>query len=139
MKADIVKTTKAVSPSSNPYVEHYGIKKGDNITFSQLLSIVFYCDYSDLCSDFSSTFRKTSRYEMLENIKKRNSKYYWLSKYLREVVEAHGQCSYFGEKYDRGNIKGPFYTGMNVLLHISEFNIRLCAPTSTSIHIEVAI
>ncbi len=39
----------------------------------------------------------------------------------------------------RNKLTGPFYTGISVLVYISEFNIRLCSPTSTSIHIEVAI
>jgi len=35
--------------------------------------------------------------------------------------------------------KGPFYCGMNVVLNIPQFSFRLNGPTSTSVHIEVAM
>merc|ERR1712087_954928 len=34
---------------------------------------------------------------------------------------------------------GPLYCGMSVVLHIPQFAIRLNGPTSTSLHIEVAM
>ena len=144
INANIVKKTKAIHPGYNPYVKHYGIKRKDPLKREHVLSIVLYCDYSDLCSDFSRSFRKISRYEQLENIKKRNRKYYYLSKYLREVVEAYGQCLKGDRYHDRSNkfinkLTGPFYSGVSVLLNVPEFNIRLCSPTSTSMQIEVAI
>eukprot|EP01084_Bolivina_argentea_P207028 353320_1 len=143
MNANIVKqTTALIWTTYSPYVQHYGIKEGDRLTFSHLLSIILYCDYGDLCSVFNSTFRKISNYERIENVKKRNSNYYFLAKYLREVVECYGQNSYDGQwKYrnPNGALSGPFYCGMNKVFTIPSFNIRLYSPTSTSIHIEVAM
>ncbi len=37
-----------------------------------------------------------------------------------------------------GYLSGPFYCGMNILMNMPCFNIRLCSPTSTSKKIEVA-
>eukprot|EP01084_Bolivina_argentea_P220681 373956_1 len=141
MRANIVKKIEVPINLAYPCVHHYGIRWGDSMKLGYLLAIVLYCDYSDLCKDFSSSFRKTSRHDTLTNIKKRNSKYYWLSKYLREAVEGYGGCleSLDVNVRDQEHIKGPFYTGMDVLLHISEFDIRLCGPTSTSMKIEVAV
>ena len=34
---------------------------------------------------------------------------------------------------------GPFFTGMSWIMPISNFNIILYSPTSTSVHIEVAM
>ena len=111
--------------------------------------MILYCDYTDLSSHFTATFRKTGSFETIKSIKKRNSEYYWLSRILRETVELFGQCS-FGEwdgvsddKYDvdkRVNkLLGPYYTGMSFVMNIPEFSIFLCSPTSTSMQIEVAI
>eukprot|EP01084_Bolivina_argentea_P232466 391806_1 len=105
--ANIVKKTKAIGcdwPYCAPYVNHYNINKDQPLTFSHLLSLILYCDCTDLCSDFSATFRKNKSFETLENVKKRNSQYYYLSKYLREVVEAYGQCS-VGDGWDSVNEK----------------------------------
>ena len=40
---------------------------------------------------------------------------------------------------DRGTLKGPFYCGMSTVLKMSQFHIHLLSPTSTSIHIQVAL
>ena len=45
---------------------------------------------------------------------------------------------YFGVDYDDES-RGPFYCGMSVVLNIPQFAIRLNGPTSTSLHIEVAM
>eukprot|EP01084_Bolivina_argentea_P278263 475289_1 len=108
------------------------------LTFSHLLSLVFYCDYSELSTDFSSTFRKRHSYETIESIKNRNSKYYYLSKYLRECVDGRSERESGGGPY-ANRLLGPFYCGMSVVLSIPSFNIRLCSPTSTSKQVAVAI
>ena len=139
INAKIVKNTKA---HRSVKVLHYGIVDGDKLLYSHLVSLVLYCDYSKLSAAFSRSFRKASRFQTIENIKLRNSKYYYFAKYLRETVEAYGQCSrgdYINGKFGVNKLSGPFYCGMNILLEMPSFNIRLCAPTSTSMHIEVAL
>ena len=135
INAKIVKATKAVYGDwTVPYMKGYNISKDAPLLFSHLLSLVIYCDNSELCTDFSGSFRAIHRFETLGSIKQRNSEYYWFSKFLRETVECYGQCS-----ADYHQLLGPYYCGMSIVLNMPAFNIRLCAPTSTSVHIEVAM
>ena len=109
---------------------HYGIAYGTILGFNNLVSLILYTDFSDLCRDMSSTFRKISEYETLSSLKARNSQYYWLSRLLRETVECFG----YGP-----SPKTSFYTGISLVMAVPSFRIRLCAPISTSTHIEVAV
>ena len=127
---------------------HYDIKKGSSLCSHHLLSLLLYTDYTDLSSNFSSSFRKTKTFETLKNIKKRNSAYFFMSKHLRELVEVYGQCS-FGEYKGTGlvswsssfinKMSGYFYCGMSVAMNIPSFSMRLCSPTSTSMQLSVAL
>lgn len=127
---------------------HYEIGVGSVVTFDHLLSLLLYTDYTELSSNFSSSFRKTKTFESLKNIKKRNSAYFWMSKHLRELVEVYGQCS-FGQYDGKGWVDGKltfinkmtgcFYSGMSVAMNIPSFSMRLSSPTSTSMQLSVAI
>eukprot|EP01083_Nonionella_stella_P185725 677925_1 len=122
---------------------HYGIKKGTRLSLANLLSVILYCDWSDMCTAFSKTFRKIKSYESLESIKKRNREFANWSKILRETVQYFGQRGFWegmDEKANKYNkrVDGPFFCGMSVVMVIPEFNIHLCAPTSTSKEICVA-
>merc|ERR1712228_62663 len=37
------------------------------------------------------------------------------------------------------SVKGPFYCGVNKVMVLPQFNLRLCAPTSTTMQIEIAL
>ena len=113
--------------------QHYGIKGGTPLAVYNLMAVCLYTDFTDLCSNFSSTFRKIHPYESLSSIKRRNSKYWWMSKILRETVELYGK-----DTNRHNGLKGPFFTGMSFVMTMPEFMIRLCSPTSTTVHIEVA-
>ena len=150
METAIVKGTKAKAPGYNYYDNegeggipfHYEVAVGSVLSFYHLLSLLLYTDYSDLSSTFSSSFRKTKPFETLENIKRRNSAYFWMSKHLRELVEVFGQCSFGDWDDDKGHINkmsGYFYSGMSVTMNIPSFSMRLCSPTSTSMQLSVAI
>eukprot|EP01083_Nonionella_stella_P197097 724839_1 len=124
--------------------KYYGIAKGSPLNDEHLISLVLYTDNSALSSDFTSSFRKKSlKFDSLESVKKRNSKYWWWSKTLRETVELYGKCRQGNWDENQGiNIdilKGPYYSGMSSAMPVPECNIRLCSPTSTSKHIETAI
>eukprot|EP01084_Bolivina_argentea_P017237 32200_1 len=137
-----VKTIKA---AGGHYLKllHYNITKDTPISIDHLITIVTYCDFSKFCSKFSSTFRNITTNESLESIKKRNREFWWFSKTLREAVQFYGGSAgdgyWEGDEWIDKGIKGPFYCGMNVVLNIPEFSIRLSAPTSTSKQIQVAI
>eukprot|EP01083_Nonionella_stella_P183387 662583_1 len=64
--------------------------------------------------------------------------YYWMSRRLRECVEIFGQC-HRRDKYILFGQCSPFFCGMNVVLSMPSFCMRLCSPTSTSKQIEVAM
>eukprot|EP01083_Nonionella_stella_P142819 442577_1 len=72
-------------------VSQYEIKENDPIQSDHLLALTLYTDYGNLCTDFSSTFRKQNSYETMDAVKERNSVYYWMSRRLRECVEVFGQ------------------------------------------------
>eukprot|EP01084_Bolivina_argentea_P315267 546154_1 len=135
MISDIVKQTKAA------YVEylnhHYEIARMTPIQRRHLISLVLYTDFSYLSSDFSKSLRPRTYFEHVIAIKGRNSKYHYLSKYLRETVEIYGKCRY--EDDDNPGLKGPFYCGLSVVVHLPQFNITLCSPTSTTKLITVAM
>eukprot|EP01083_Nonionella_stella_P156304 506055_1 len=118
---------------------HYGIAHGSPILLEHLMCIILYCDYSKLCTAFSATFRRLQPYERIEVTISRNAEYANWSKRLREAVELYGKRGWEKRERDevkwnedRNRIKGPFYCGVGTLMVVPEFNIRLCAPTSTT-------
>eukprot|EP01084_Bolivina_argentea_P083522 151213_1 len=132
------KLQRIVGTKNEPDPLHYDIPFDMPIHQSHLHALILYCDFSAFCTEWSATFRAIQYNESIELIKDRNSKYYHVSKYLREIVQYYGIN---GNKYDthNGTQNGPFYTGMSMVLHIPSFAIRLNGPTSTSKHIEVAL
>ena len=114
-----------------PY--HYN---GDHeISKHHLISIILYTDYSELSSDFSGTYRKSSSFEPLSITIHRHTKYWWWGYLLSQTVLFCG----INNENDKGPLKGPFFTGISFIMIVPEFNIHLQSPTSTSVHIEVAI
>eukprot|EP01083_Nonionella_stella_P275594 936072_1 len=130
-ECDIVRKTQYETDERSFY--HYDIAEDSTLGYEHLISLTFYTDYSDLSTDFSGSFRKTSAFEPLSLVKRRNREYWWLSKLLRETVEC------FGENRDDDTLYGPFYCGMSCVMIIPEFNIRLYSATSTSKQIAVAM
>ncbi len=131
VNTDIVRETKANFLRNKV---HYGITAETIFGFENLVSLVLYTDYSDLCTHFSGTFRQKTSHESLSSITKRNSEYWWLSKILRETVEIFG-----GMSRRKGTLFGPFFCGMSVVMNMPSFSINLCSPTSTSAQIEIAM
>ena len=121
---------------------YYGIKEGSALTVEHLMSVLCYTDYTKHSAAFSRSFRKMDAFESLKHIKQRNSKYFWMAKRLRETVEIYGRSS-DGEQlhgtWKRQYLQGSFYTGISKVINIPCFQIRLCSPTSTTLHIEVAM
>eukprot|EP01084_Bolivina_argentea_P054606 100136_1 len=135
---DHVKRTTAADGDWMRFL-HYDIEKDEPLGTKHLISIILYCDWTDLCTEFSSTFRANKSFETLPSIKARNQEYWWFSKTLRETVQFYGDNK-AGRNYGNTwvNVTGPFFTGISVVMAIPEFNIRLCSPTSTSRQIAVA-
>ena len=100
------------------------------------MALIFYTDFSKLCTAFSASFRKIHSFETLASIKERNALYFWMSKALRELVELFGRCSYgdtFDDDYEPLDAShGPFYCGMNCVLNIGSLELSLKGPCSTT-------
>merc|ERR1719242_1894958 len=134
MKTDKVRKMKVEKMFTALF--HYGLKEGDAIKHHHITSIVLYCDFTVFCSKFSSGYRLVDRWETIESAKRRHSEYYWQGRYFRETVELFG-LSLFG---DVDNIEGgPFFCGVDRVMVIPSFCLRLCGPTSTSKQVEVAM
>ena len=127
--------------------DYYGIIQGTPIGVDNIFALILYTDFDELSSDFSRSFRKIHAFETFENVKMRNSYYWWWSKILRETVELYGICRSYDfwwrkslgkqDEYDTG-LYGPFFSGVSFVMNIPQFQINLNTPTSTSKHIEVA-
>ena len=139
MNLPLVKKMKSTQSSETRL--HYGIKPGSPITMKHLLSIILRCDFSELCTKFTSTFRKNKPFEVLSSVMDRNREFWHFSKLIRETVEYYGERGYgdFDSKTGKleNKLSGPFYCGMP-LMALPQFNIRFCGPTSTSRSIGVA-
>ena len=109
----------------------YGIKFGDIISKEMLMGIILYCDYTDLSSNFSGTFRKNNSFEPLQAVKKRNQKYYWLAKTLKEMITCYGQSNRGGCGL-LSRLSSPLFCGMSFVMNMPQFNINLFGPTSTT-------
>ena len=130
---------------------HYNIRKGAPITRNHVISIILYCDFTDYCSKFSGTFRRSSLTETFVSVKARNREFWFQSKYLREVVQIYGsggyvdtdqlrsQGKYISNEADKYNEQGPYFTGINGIMVVSQFSLFLSAPTSTTMDIEVSL
>eukprot|EP01084_Bolivina_argentea_P251275 421379_1 len=145
MKQEFVKKMKADNNKDDAYNRsiklEYDISDWSAIRFYHLTCVLFYTDYSDLCTNFSSTFRGSNAFEPLSSIKKRNANYWWMAKGLREAVQLFGYKKTITKSYydeEKGWLEGPFYSGLRYVLCFPAFELRLCGPTSTSTQIEVA-
>lgn len=99
-----------------------------------LMTIIMYCDYTELSRDFTSTFRKKNAFEPVETSIKRHTKYCWFARILKETIADHGH-SYWSTT----TLSGPFFCGMSFVMDMPQFNISLLSPTSTSRQIAVAV
>eukprot|EP01084_Bolivina_argentea_P209994 357580_1 len=81
------------------------------ITVHHLLSICLYCDWDQLSTAFSSTFRKQKQFETISSVIQRNREYANWSRLIRETVELYGN-TYHKERSDGSEYIGccgPFF------------------------------
>eukprot|EP01084_Bolivina_argentea_P221203 374706_1 len=128
----------------------HGIDVGTVISQQHLIAIILYCDWSDLCTEFSGTFRSKYKLEPVKLVMKRNSVFFHFSKLLIEAVNDFGMFGFGGwteedAKSDGLRVceweyeHGPFFCGITRILNVPSFAMKFCAPCSTSKHVEVAI
>ena len=63
--------------------------------------------------------------ESVASVNKRNSKFYFCSRYLRELVTYYGCIGHKKIKAKNGRESGPFYTGMSIVLNLPQFKMGL--------------
>ena len=145
METDKVKSSKSAAHCEKKL--HYGISTSTEMSAEHLLAIMLRCDWTDMCSKLSATFPKSKPTESLKSVKARNSEYAIWSRLLRETVEYYGHRSHgddpesdiVQDEFVKINkVSGPFYCGMSNVLRMSQFNIRINSPLSTSKELEVA-
>eukprot|EP01083_Nonionella_stella_P301329 1033135_1 len=137
----LLNTKKARQLTANPLrltgyyttTRHYGITRDTPVKASNLISVIFYTDFSKLSTAFSSTFRKQKFTETLHETKRRNAEFAIWSRLLRETVDL------FGTQISEISTSNSFYCGMSVRMAMPQFSMRLCGPTSTSRQMAVAI
>ena len=104
-------------------VGDYDIRLWSSIFLSHILSVLFHCNFTSLCTLFSSTFRKLRSNETDNELRARNAEF-------REFA--------IGTKLQDSNIT-VFYHGISVVMQFSSLVARFCAPTSTTVAFTVAI
>eukprot|EP01084_Bolivina_argentea_P053396 98008_1 len=130
-KSNILKSMKVNNGVFGDYL-HFGIQDGQYLLISNILSILFYTDTSDLSYDFSLTFRKKSINETNNSMKNRNSCFYYWSKILNETVNLFGNALY------RHKIP-VLYHGVSKLMYFDSFVTQFCSPTSMTRQLTVAV
>ena len=56
----------------------------------------------------------------------------------QQTIDVFGQSGDKHVKHALGKLCGPFYSGINIILNIPQFSIKLASPTSTTKHLSVA-
>eukprot|EP01084_Bolivina_argentea_P160388 279298_1 len=117
-----------------------------NVSIAHLHAIILYCDWTDLCTHFSATYRRKNQFEKIKAVTCRHSKYHYLGKLLAQLVHRFGsngegsidtRFEFF--RTTSASEKGPFYCGLSVMLHMGSFAMYLKGPCSTTKDIEVSM
>ena len=110
------------------------LNKGSPVTMEHLKAVILYCDFSKLCTAFSSTFRRLNVFEGIESVIARHSEF---GNFGRLLVEAVLDFGANGRGPD--GERGPFFCGVNRLLNIGTYAIRLEGPCSTTTKRAIAL
>ena len=135
LKTKRCRKMKSKGPEGQGDVLHFDIPKDTPLSPEHLQAIVLYCDFTKLCTLFSESLRKNKWDDGLKEIKTRNGLFFYFSKFLRELVTYFGSD---GDGWMNGEVKGPFFSGVSVVLSVGEFSIGFNTPTSTSKTLAIA-
>ena len=103
------------------------LSKGAAVTEEHICAVILYCDCTDLCTDFSATFRQENVFESIESVKQRHSHFAIFGRLLVELVVdfgSHDRCYHIEEN--------PFFCGLDRVLNIGSLAVTLNGPCSTS-------
>ena len=114
--------------SGNIWSEAYGLEYGSPVTVQHIMALLFYCDFTKTCEEFSRTFRKIWSFESDDSLKHRHSEVAIWARLLRELIEGFG---FTLSKPDTEMMnRKAFYHGIAGSLLLPRQNI--CGPLSTS-------
>ena len=126
----------------DPDTKYYEIRNKSPLTADRIMSILFYTDYTQLCTTFSGTFRKQSSSETDESLKKRHSEFWHWSKLLNETVHCWGErLNYDAKRYHHSDQSDA--SNINILYHgvsyiyFHGFLTRFMSPTSMTPQVTV--
>eukprot|EP01084_Bolivina_argentea_P286271 491059_1 len=132
-------TLKSMKSREDDDYLHYDIEEDTALSVDNLLSVLFYTDYSKLSYKFSAAFRKKSPSETLQGLKDRNSNYFNWSKLLHQTVNLYGNM--LNEKsFDVFNQKPQIsilYHGVS-MMYFNSFVSKFFSPTSMTRQFSVA-
>eukprot|EP01083_Nonionella_stella_P150959 481748_1 len=121
------------SNESNP--EH-GIEKNDPLQIEHILSIIFYCDFSDLCEAFRGTYRRRTQHTTDEEVQQLHSThFYWFGRFVYGAIQFCGQKPL---KPSRSKKNRAFYHGLKEKFLFNYFSASYETPTSTTYDLSVA-
>ena len=125
--------------------DHKRRARPPELMVEHLFVIILYCDFSDLCTAFSGTYRRKNVFESLKSMKSRHSEFAIFGRLLNEVVNGLPSTPR-SEESKRGYCdlnpragSGPFFCGLKGVRNIGSFAITLRGPCSTSTDKAVAV
>ena len=124
---------KHIQKATLRWEQIYGIKRGSIITLDHIIAITFYTDYTELSSEFSTSYRRLSADESDETLKKRHQLFANWARLMREAVEV------FGTHLSKAPNYKLFYHGITKRMVFSGFCQRFCGPTSCTLSLDIAV
>eukprot|EP01084_Bolivina_argentea_P123988 219713_1 len=116
-----------------PQQSDTGITNKSPITVPHILSLLLYCNFSLLCTTFSSTFRRIRKDEHDEQVKGRNSEYRNWSRLLLEAIHL------YGTSLVRNTFGKCVFHGVSMVMVFENMNQNMNGPFSTTSQIQVAL
>ena len=110
----------------------YDIARESPVSLPHLLSLLFHCNFTRLCTLFSCAFRKLRANETDHQLRERNAEFREFARLLVEMVHA------FGAELADSNIT-VFFHGISMVMQFPSAVASFCSPTSTTVAFTVAI
>ncbi len=114
-----------VPARANAWSRLYGISAKDVIGINHVMSVLFYCNFSDHCYEFSASFRRIYWNETDQSLKKRHSEFAQWAKLLRETIECYGISM-------KTSAEKMYYHGLGKEMLFQSTKFHICGPFSTT-------
>eukprot|EP01083_Nonionella_stella_P168240 567423_1 len=118
---------------TEPQPKDTGLATNAPITAQHILVLLFYCNFTELCTKFSCTFRRIRKNETDEEVKVRNGYFFHFSRFLLETLHL------FGTSLDKREFGKCVFHGVNRAMVFATMNQRVFCPFSTTSQISVAL